>query len=1094
LRLQLLGAAAWSRGGSRAVVLERRDAAVLAWLALEGEAPRARLLELLWPDVERDTARNHLRQRLYRLKRAVGGELVDGSELLSLAPAVQVDARDAAAPGELLLGLDYSDCPQFERWLAEQRERRRSLHIDALTRQAERLESGGHVADAITPAQQLVALAPLEEHTHRRLMRLHYLHGDRAAAIAAFEHCERLLKDELGVRPGAETLALLHTIESAAGALAPGITRTVPAALLRPPRMVGRASELAAMRDAWAAGSVAIVLGAGGLGKSRLLAELAAQLGDGHVLVRARPGDAAAPYALLARWLRALEAHDAHALAVMRPDVLAALLPERAAQPALPVTTAAIRSGCERALGAAIDAGCGWCIVDDLHCADAASLELLEQLMLADSRCRWALARRPEEGDAAADALADALAAAHRLIVVRLAALDAAALAELVESLALPQLAGMPLVESLARHTGGNPLFALETLKAIVLAGGLDAGARLPRPLGVIEAIQRRLGGLSAPAQALVQFAAVAGPDFSVALAERVLQQPALAFAGAWRELHAAQLIDGEAFVHDLVHEAALGWVPKPIRRHLCGAIARQLSTGDRARIAELWLAAGDDAQAAPALVAAADAARRAGRYAEAGQRAEQAARAYDRCGCCDAQAFEQLYRAFDDRSTTSTLADLQPLADEIVRRAHGDAQAAMASITQANIANMRCDWTAMERALVAAQASATRCSDAAIEVEARFGLGLLRYSHGEFAEAVEQIGAAAARLDAAGLALRAAELRGSLARVFHLLGRVGEARVQLDLALPVLRDAHADAELARDIGMQALLALEVGDAAAALELSERSYRLLGDAHAGMKDWLAVVGDRLQVLASANRYAEALELMATARADPRFQPSPLQARLIECEAGVLFELGRGWHAERLLAPLDAIDAGMAGYRGSRAVLALQGQSLQDRAPAAGRLHEVHELARGVPQRCRYAALAAPHLPAAQALALCTAALELAEGLGLKGHLPALLAGRADALWRNEQPDAAQHCARRALRLLETTAPLVYRGVVWSLLHRVLAATGDDASVREVLLQAGEWLHQTAWRFVPAQFRESFLSRNAVNRELLLQAARATIAR
>jgi DNA-binding SARP family transcriptional activator len=1093
LRLQLLGAAAWSHGGARALVLERRDAAVLAWLALEGESPRARLLELLWPDVERDTARNHLRQRLYRLKRAVGTELVDGSELLSLAPAVQVDARDAAAPGELLLGLDYSDCPQFERWLAEQRGRRRRLHIDALTAQAERLEGGGHIADAIAPAQQLVALTPLEEHTHRRLMRLHYLHGDRAAAIAAFEHCERLLKDELGVRPGAETLTLLHTIESAAGALAPGIARTVPAALLRPPRMVGRAAELAALRDAWAAGSVAIVLGAGGLGKSRLLAELAAHLGDGHVAVRARPGDAAAPYALLARWLRELEAHDARALAVMRPDVLAALLPERAAQPALPVTTAAICGDCERALAAAIDSGCGWCIVDDLHYADAASLELLRQLMLADARCRWALGRRPEEGNPAADALADALAAAHRLTVVRLAALDAAALAELVESLALPEIAGMPLVESLARHTGGNPLFALETLKAIVLAGGLDAGARLPRPLGVIETIRCRLAGLSAPAQALVQFAAVAGADFSVALAERVLQQPALALAGAWRELQASQLIDGDAFVHDLVHEAALGWVPQPIRRHLCGAIAGQLSTGDPARIAELWLAAADDARAAPALVAAADAARRAGRYAEAGQRSEQAARAYDRCGRSDA-AFEQLYRAFDDRSTTSTLAELQPLADEIARRARGDAQAAMASITHASIANMRCDWPAMEGALVAAQAAATRCGDAAIEAEARFGLGLLRYSHGEFAEAVEQIGAATARLDAAGLALRAAELRGSLARVFHLLGRVGEARAQLDLALPVLSDAHADAELARDIGGQALLALEVGDAAAALELSERSYRLLGDAHAGMKDWLAVVGDRLQVLASANRYADALDLMATVRADPRFQPSPLQARLIECEAGVLFELGRGWHAERLLAPLDAIDAGMAGYRGSRAVLALQGQALQDRTPAVGRLDDVHALARGVPQRCRYAALAAPHLPPAQALALCTATLELAESLGLTGHLPALLAGRADALWRTEQPDAAQHGARRALRLLETTAPLVYRGVVWLVLYRVLAAAGDNASVREVLLQAGEWLHQTARRFVPPEFRESFLSRNAVNRELLLQAARAMIAR
>jgi DNA-binding SARP family transcriptional activator len=97
LRLQLLGPASWSVGGARAVPLERRDAALLAYLAMEGQAPRATLLELLWPDVQREAARNHLRQRLYRLRRAVGVELVEGSELLALAAGIDVDLRDADA-------------------------------------------------------------------------------------------------------------------------------------------------------------------------------------------------------------------------------------------------------------------------------------------------------------------------------------------------------------------------------------------------------------------------------------------------------------------------------------------------------------------------------------------------------------------------------------------------------------------------------------------------------------------------------------------------------------------------------------------------------------------------------------------------------------------------------------------------------------------------------------------------------------------------------------------------------------------------------------------------------------------------------------
>ncbi|HEU0203388.1 MAG TPA: hypothetical protein VFR86_23515 [Burkholderiaceae bacterium] len=205
----------------------------------------------------------------------------------------------------------------------------------------------------------------------------------------------------------------------------------------------------------------------------------------------------------------------------------------------------------------------------------------------------------------------------------------------------MPGVVGARLAAPLARHTGGNPLFVLETLKQAVFADGFKDG-RLPRPLGVIEAIERRLVGLTTSAQSLVQVAAVAGADSSVQLAEAVLGTTVLALAEAWREPESAQLIDGDAFVHDLVHEAVLGWVPQPIRRHLCGAVAGFLAArnGDPGRIADLWLAAGDDEHAAPALTAAAEAARRAGCFVEAGQRSEQAAHVYDRLGRA-ALAFE---------------------------------------------------------------------------------------------------------------------------------------------------------------------------------------------------------------------------------------------------------------------------------------------------------------------------------------------------------------------------------------------------------------------------------------------------------------------
>ena len=53
-----------------------RDAALLAWLALEGPTPRNRLAALLWPDSPAETARNALRQRLFQLKRQFGDALL----------------------------------------------------------------------------------------------------------------------------------------------------------------------------------------------------------------------------------------------------------------------------------------------------------------------------------------------------------------------------------------------------------------------------------------------------------------------------------------------------------------------------------------------------------------------------------------------------------------------------------------------------------------------------------------------------------------------------------------------------------------------------------------------------------------------------------------------------------------------------------------------------------------------------------------------------------------------------------------------------------------------------------------------------------
>jgi DNA-binding SARP family transcriptional activator len=135
IRLQLLGEPTLDLG-SESFPLERKDAALLALLAIDGAIPRAKAAALLWPDVDDEAARNNLRQRLHRLRRRAGRDVaLTTTDVLRLAAEVSHDlssvaerlTQDAnAATGELLGSLHYDDCEQLGEWLQAARQQWRA--------------------------------------------------------------------------------------------------------------------------------------------------------------------------------------------------------------------------------------------------------------------------------------------------------------------------------------------------------------------------------------------------------------------------------------------------------------------------------------------------------------------------------------------------------------------------------------------------------------------------------------------------------------------------------------------------------------------------------------------------------------------------------------------------------------------------------------------------------------------------------------------------------------------------------------------------------------------------------------------------------
>jgi len=671
VHVRLHAAAQVQREGAAPVALERKQAALVAWLHLEGPTPRARLAGLLWPDADGERGRANLRQRLAKLRAVEPTLLLDDGRLLSLAPTVSVDAGLAA----LLSSFDYGDCEAFSQWLERQRQAAqaglRGLHEQRCRAAIE----AGDFGPAQREAEALLALDAESEDAHRLLMEVHYLRGAYADAITVWDRCRDTLRQIYGVPPSPPTQALGELVLQAARTGRPAIGQVrdaMPLSLLRPPQMVGRSRSLDALLAAWYAGQVLCVAGTAGLGKSRLLAEFAAATGGG-VSVAARPGDAVQPYASLGRLLlaafdRSEPPPDAALLqhaARLVPALAAASGVAGAAGGAAdvaPLRTAHERAQALLAVGELLQQcsarGRETLVFDDLQFADLASVEALADL-LGPSRpaLRIAFGVRSGEETAAVSDLLQALHGRARLTRIELEPLGLPEVTALLDSLALPGVATADLAAPLRRRVGGNPAFLLESLKLLLSLGdhALVRPELLPLAPGIDAVVTRRVDLLSAPARELAQLVAVASPVFSPALAAQVLGRAVGDLAAPARELEQRQVLYGRRFVHDLVAAAVLRGTSAADaeRLHRGVAVVLDAQGADPALVAGHWRACGEWLRAGRACVAAAGQARRAERTVERCQWLDEAAECLER-----ADAHVELFDAVAQRLDVSEAPD----------------------------------------------------------------------------------------------------------------------------------------------------------------------------------------------------------------------------------------------------------------------------------------------------------------------------------------------------------------------------------------------------------------------------------------------------
>ena len=259
LQVQLLGRFCLRRDRQPTESIEATKAQELfCYLLLHRDRPQTRelLAEVLWSDSPTAQARKNLRQALWQLQTGLEGADATQSEPVVLVdPAwVQInpdaalwidvtvfEAAYASAQGIAAADLDHDRVAQiqtavqlyhgdllegcYQDWCLYERERFQNMYLALLDKLIDACEIYGQYEAGVDYGLRILRLDRARERTHRQLMRLHYLAGDRTAALRQYERCAAALREELGVQPARRSVALYEALRDDRF---PSLTTTAP--------------------------------------------------------------------------------------------------------------------------------------------------------------------------------------------------------------------------------------------------------------------------------------------------------------------------------------------------------------------------------------------------------------------------------------------------------------------------------------------------------------------------------------------------------------------------------------------------------------------------------------------------------------------------------------------------------------------------------------------------------------------------------------------------------------------------------------------------------------------------------------------------
>lgn len=243
LTLKTLGGVALLRDGTPlgGRSTQRRRLALLAILAIAAEngISRDKAVSFLWPEHDTNRARHALSQLLYAIRRDLGDDCIlaglddlrlNGSRVATDVGAFERarlngdldDAVDAYG-GPFLDGFFLNGAPGFEQWVGQERDRLEAAFRELLLEQARAAAARGDLDKRSEWLKRLWHLDPLNSRVISDLMLALDAMDDRATAIRYARRYEAQLREETGLQPSSEILALISRMSRSEGTPMAGV-------------------------------------------------------------------------------------------------------------------------------------------------------------------------------------------------------------------------------------------------------------------------------------------------------------------------------------------------------------------------------------------------------------------------------------------------------------------------------------------------------------------------------------------------------------------------------------------------------------------------------------------------------------------------------------------------------------------------------------------------------------------------------------------------------------------------------------------------------------------------------------------------------